>query len=68
MNNKAEIPDGWSMPDDLANQVNKALNRKSITPEEELQDTLDEMARDITFIESYYCDWAGCDMVLVSIE
>jgi len=46
MDNNAEIPDGWSMPDDLAKKVSEALNRKSITPEDELQDALEEMARD----------------------
>ena len=45
------------MPDDLANQVNKALNRKSITPEQELQDAIDEMARDIALIEPDPQDW-----------
>ena len=38
MSTNKEIPDNWSMPDDLAKQVNKALNRKSITPEHELQE------------------------------
>ena len=57
MNNN--IPDGWAMPDDLAKKVSKALNRKSTTPEEELQDALDEMARDIALIEPDPQDWAG---------
>jgi len=47
------------MPDDLAKQVNEALNKKSITPEQELQDALDEMARDIALIEPDPQDWAG---------
>ena len=47
MNNKADIPDGWAMPNDLANKVSEAMNRKSIPPEDELKDALDEMARDI---------------------
>ncbi|MGB7054967.1 MAG: hypothetical protein WBE28_06585 [bacterium] len=45
------------MPDDLVKQVNEALNRKSITPEQELQDALDEMARDIALIEPDPQDW-----------
>ena len=53
-----EIPDNWSMPDDLAKQVNKALNRKSITPEQELQDAVDELARDIALIEPDPQDWS----------
>jgi hypothetical protein len=59
MNNNPDIPPGWSMPDDLANQVNKALRRKSITPEQELQDALDEMARDIALIEPNLVDRGG---------
>ena len=47
------------MPDDLANQVNETLNRKSNTSEQELQDALEEMARDIALIEPDPEDWAG---------
>jgi hypothetical protein len=47
------------MPNDLAKQVKDALNRKPITPEDELQDVLDEMARDIALIEPDPKDWAG---------
>ena len=57
MSKNPGLPEGWSIPDDLANQVNKALNRKSITPEQELQDALDEMARDIALIEPDPQDW-----------
>jgi hypothetical protein len=59
MSKNPDVPDGWSMPDDLANQVIKALRRKSITPEQELQDALDEMARDIALIEPDPEDWGG---------
>ena len=52
MSKNPDLSEGWSIPDDLANQVNEALNRKSITPEQELQDALDEMARDIALIEA----------------
>lgn len=45
------------MPDDLAKKVSEALNRKSITPKDELADALDEMARDIAFIEPNPQDW-----------
>ena len=45
MDNKPDLPDGWDMPDDLARKVSEALNKKSITPENELADVLDEMAR-----------------------
>jgi hypothetical protein len=59
MNNNPDVPDGWAMPDDLAKQIKDALNRKSIIPEQELQDALDEMARDIALIEPDPQDWAG---------
>lgn len=51
MDNNAEFPNGWPMPDDPAQKVVETLNGKSISPEEELQDALDEMARDISLIE-----------------
>ena len=59
MVNNAKIPDGWAMPNDLAKQVSEALNKKSILPEDELGDALDEMARDIALIEPDPQDWAG---------
>ena len=54
-----DIPPGWSMPNDMAKKVSEALNTKSITPEDELQDALDEMARDIALIEPNPVDWGG---------
>ena len=54
-----DLPPGWAIPEDLAKHVNEALNRKSITPEDELADALDEMARDIALIEPNPVDWGG---------
>jgi hypothetical protein len=54
-----DLPPGWAMPEDLAKQVNEALDKKSITPENDLQDELDEMARDIALIESNPVNWGG---------
>ncbi len=45
------------MLDDLAKKVSEALNKKSITPEDEIADMLDEMARDIALIEPNPADW-----------
>ena len=54
-----DILPGWSMPNDLAKQVKDALNRKSITPEHELADELEEMVRDNGLIEPNPIDWGG---------
>ena len=54
---KYETPPGWSLPDDLAMKVNETLKKKSITPEEALQDAFDVMARDIALIEPNPVDW-----------
>ena len=59
MENDSKIPDSWAMPDDLAKKVNETLNRKSVSPEDELADALEEMARDIALIEPDPVDWAG---------
>jgi hypothetical protein len=48
---KNDAPPGWAMSDEMAKKVSEALNKKSITPEQELQDALVEMARDIALIE-----------------
>ena len=52
-----DVPDGWVMPDDLAKKVSEALNKKSTTPEDELQDALNEISRDIALIESNPFEW-----------
>ena len=51
--------DTWGIPDDLANKVREALNKKSIRPEDRVQDALDEIARDIAIIEPDPQDWTG---------
>ena len=57
MDNKPDLPDGWDLPDVLARKVSEAFNKKSITPQDELADVLDEMARDIALIEPNPADW-----------
>ncbi len=61
-------PNGWAMLDDMAKNVSEALNKKSITPEDELVIALDDMAHDIALIESNHTDWLGCNMVKTSNE
>ena len=50
MSKNHDLPDGWAMPDDLSKKISEVLNKKPITPEDELQDALDEMARDNAMI------------------
>ena len=59
MSKYPDIPDGWAMPDDLSKKISEVLNNKPISPEDELADALDDMARDITLIEPEPKDWAG---------
>lgn len=59
MKNDSKIPNGWAIPDDLAKKINDLVNKKPITPENELQDALVEMARDIAMIEPNPQDWGG---------
>jgi hypothetical protein len=47
------------MPDDLAKSISEVVNKKPTTPEDELADALDEMARDIALIEPNPVDWGG---------
>ena len=51
MSDDYKKPDGWAMPNDLSKKVSKTLNKKSINPEEELADAIEEMAWDIALIE-----------------
>jgi hypothetical protein len=61
MDNDSNIPDGWAMPDDLAKRINEGLSKKTLRPENELADALEEMARDIALIEPEPEpeDWGG---------
>lgn len=68
MNHKPDLPDSWAMPDDLAKKVSEALNRKPITPEDKLQDALDEMGRDIAMIEPDPMDCANAIGSIISSE
>jgi hypothetical protein len=47
------------MPDDLAKSISEVVNKIPTTPEDELADALDEMARDIALIEPNPVDWGG---------
>jgi hypothetical protein len=47
----SKIPDTWGVPDDLAKKITEGLDKKRLTPEEELADALEEMARDLDIIE-----------------
>ena len=52
-----DLPPGWAMPDDLAKKISEVLNHKPITPEDELSDAQEDMARDIALIEPDPKDW-----------
>jgi hypothetical protein len=51
------IPETWGIPDNQANKVIEALSKKSIKPEDDVQNALDEIARDIAIIEPDPVDW-----------
>jgi hypothetical protein len=57
MDKKSDLPDGWAMPYEMAKKVSDILNNKTISPEDEPADALDEMARDIALIEPEPKDW-----------
>ncbi len=59
MNKKSDLPPGWAMPEDQAERLKESLNKKSISPEDELEKALREIARDIALIEPNPLDWEG---------
>jgi hypothetical protein len=59
MDEDRKIPAIWEMPDDQAKKISEGLNKKGITPEDELADPLEDMARDIALIEPDPRDWGG---------
>jgi hypothetical protein len=52
MENNSEIPDRWEIPNVLAKKISETLNKKPISPENELADAPEEMAQDIALLES----------------
>jgi hypothetical protein len=50
MDNDSKIPDGRAIFDDVAKKINERLNRRSLRPEDELADALDEMAGNLVLI------------------
>lgn len=57
MENKPDLPGGWSMSDYMAKRISESINRKRITPEDKLQIALSEIARDFATIEPDLSDW-----------
>jgi hypothetical protein len=53
------------MPEDLAKQVREELDKRSITPQDKLQEAMDELARDIAILEADTRDWEGWVMYLI---
>ena len=47
MNNDDHVPEGWTVPDDMSEWFKKSVNRKPYAPEDDLQEALDDIARDI---------------------
>ena len=59
MDNNTDLPEGWAMPDGLARRISELVNKKPYAPEDDLQDALDDMARDIALIEPNPVDGGG---------
>lgn len=59
MDNNSDLPEGWAMPPAMAKRLSDALSKKPITPEDNIQAALDEIARDIAMIEPNPVDWGG---------
>ena len=53
-----DLPEGWSMPDYMAKRISESINRKRITPEDELQDAFSDLANDLRLIEPDPSDWS----------
>jgi hypothetical protein len=58
MNDKPDLPEGWAMPDYMAKRINESINKKRITPEDELQDAFSDIANDLRLIEPDPSDWS----------
>lgn len=50
MDNNPDLPEGWSMPPDMAKLVSESVSKKPKSPEIIVQEALDEMERDIALL------------------
>jgi hypothetical protein len=57
MEHNTDLPEGWSMPDYMAKRISESINKKRITPEDELQDAFRDLANDLVLIEPDPRDW-----------
>ena len=58
MNNN-DIPEGWAGSDNMAEWLRKSVNLKPYAPEDDLQEAIDDIARDIAILEPNPGDWGG---------
>jgi len=57
MDNKTNLPNGWSIPNDLAKRISELANNKPYVPEDDLKEAFNDLARDIALIEPNPVDW-----------
>lgn len=67
MKKNPDLPPGWSMPQDQARSLTENLRRKkSKSPEQELDEALRDIARDIAILEPNPHDWEGWVTILLA--
>jgi hypothetical protein len=67
MKKNPDLPPGWSMPQDQANSLTENLKKKkSKSPEQELDEALQDIARDIAILEPNPADWEGWVSILLA--
>ena len=54
-----EIPESWGTPPDITKKLSEFMNQKQYAPEDDLQEAIDDMARDIATLEPNPFDWGG---------
>jgi hypothetical protein len=59
MEKNPDLPPGWSMPEDQAKKLQEYLHKGPKSPEQELDDALQDIARDIAILEPDPADWEG---------
>ena len=59
MINRPELPPGWAMPYDQAKNIRETLNKKPVSPVDELEKALKDIARDVAILEPNTLDWEG---------
>ena len=71
VNDYFDLPPGWSMPPEMARKLSETVNKKGMTPFDDLKDMLEQTANDLAMVEpnpENWSDWIAYLLDVLQIE